>query len=245
MRVAIISDIHASLVALEAVLADISREEPDKVVCLGDVAVSGPQPQEVIARLRALDYPTVMGNGDDWLLDPPPPEPQGEGARRYGEIDAWCLSRLTPADLNYVSTFQPTLELALGGDQRLLCFHGSPRSNTDIILSTTPPDELDRLLSGFSATIMAGGHTHIQMIRRHGAVLLLNPGSVGLPYQRRQSSEGVRIAPWAEYAIVGYRDGHLSVDLRRVLVDTAAVTNAMHTSGMPHAEGLAAMVGDR
>jgi hypothetical protein len=185
-----------------------------------------------------------MGNGDDWLLDPPPPEPQGESTRRYGEIDAWCLSRLTPADLSYVSTFQPTVELALDDERRLLCFHGSPRSNMEIVLSTTPPEQVDRLFSGFDAAVMAGGHTHIQMVRRHGAALILNPGSVGLPYQRRSSSEGVRIAPWAEYAIVGCRDGHLSVDLRRVPVDTAAVTNAMLTSGMPHAEWLAAMVGD-
>ena len=70
MKLAIFSDIHGHLVALEAVLADVAREGCEQMVCLGDVAANGPQPREVIARLRELNIPIVQGNTDEWLLNP-------------------------------------------------------------------------------------------------------------------------------------------------------------------------------
>ncbi len=67
MRIGIIADVHANLAALDAVLAALAAEPADRIVCLGDVAV-GPQPREVVARLRELNGPIVMGNADAWLL---------------------------------------------------------------------------------------------------------------------------------------------------------------------------------
>jgi predicted phosphodiesterase len=66
---ALISDIHGNAVALDAVLADLTRRGADEVICLGDVAAGGPQPREVIARLRELDCQAIRGNADGWLLD--------------------------------------------------------------------------------------------------------------------------------------------------------------------------------
>ncbi|MCB0291188.1 MAG: metallophosphoesterase, partial [Calditrichaeota bacterium] len=68
MKIALISDIHGNLTALEAVLADIRRRGADRIICLGDLATLGPQPREVIARLRELDCPGIMGNHDAALL---------------------------------------------------------------------------------------------------------------------------------------------------------------------------------
>lgn len=70
MRVAIIADLHGNRIALDVVLADIERESVDGIVCLGDVAATGPQPQETVERLRELDCPVVMGNADTELLRP-------------------------------------------------------------------------------------------------------------------------------------------------------------------------------
>jgi predicted phosphodiesterase len=70
MRMALISDIHGNLVALEAVMNDLERQGAERMVCLGDVAASGPQPRGVLQRLQALDCPVVMGNADAWLLEP-------------------------------------------------------------------------------------------------------------------------------------------------------------------------------
>jgi putative phosphoesterase len=236
MRVALIADIHGNLVALDAVLADIERARPDRVVCLGDVAATGPQPREVVERLRSLGCAAVTGNADAWLLNPRSDASDDEDTRRIEEIDRWCAAQLAPAHLGYLREFQPLLTVPLSGEVGLLCFHGSPRSFDDVILATTPASELEHMLAGFRATVMAGGHTHIQMLRRHGAAAIVNPGSVGLPFELIDPSGQTRNPPWAEYALVGWQAGRLSVELRRVPVDTASIVRAALASGMPHAE---------
>ena len=69
MRIAIIADIHGNLVAFDAVLADIKKRRVDLIICLGDVTTMGPQPKEVIARLRDIGCRCLMGNHESWMLD--------------------------------------------------------------------------------------------------------------------------------------------------------------------------------
>lgn len=233
MRLAIISDIHGNLIALEQVLVDIERRRVDSIVCLGDTAASGPYPHETLERLRALQLPVVMGNTDAWLLEPQASPKDDDDTRRIEEIDHWCAAKLTPADLDYIRTFQPTVAVTIEGGMDLLGFHGSPRSFNEIIVATTPDDELEPMFAGTSAFLLAGGHTHTQMLRRYRHGILINPGSVGLPHET--SADGVvRNPPWAEYAIVESEGGRLSIDLRRVPVERDAVVDALMSSGMPH-----------
>jgi putative phosphoesterase len=200
VRVALIADIHGNLVALDAVLADLAGESIDRLVCLGDVAATGPQPREVVARLRGLGCPVVMGNADAFL-----------------------------------ASFQPTVEVDLGGGALLLCCHGSPRSFDEAITATTPEDELDEMLAGGAATIVAAGHTHLQLVRRHRESILLNPGSVGLPIDPVPPAAPVRNPPWAEYAIVTADDGRLAIELRRVPFDLDRLETIARAGTMPHA----------
>ena len=233
MRIALISDIHGNAVALEAVLADIHREQPDQVICLGDVATLGPQPRHVLAQLQATSCSCIMGNHDSVLL-------HLTAIRNYimlpGVEDTvrWCAQQLSPADLEYVRSFRPSLALSAGDGASLLCFHGSPQSNTDLILAETSAVELEKLLAGSTATVLAGGHSHIQMLRRHRSVLVVNPGSVGAPWEQIPFSGGLpRVLPWAEYALVEWIDGVLSVDLRRVPFEVQAAKDAVLSSDMP------------
>ena len=236
MKVAVISDLHGNLVALEAALADFDAQDIEHIVCLGDVAALGPQPCEVIAQLKALDCSLVMGNTDAWLLDPQPYEMRDEDSHRVLDVELWSAHQLTSADLDFVRTFQPTVKVPLGDEANLLCFHGSPRSSADVIRSTTPDDDLAPMLSGSQATVMAGGHTHTQMLRRFRDVTLINPGSVGLPFDHDSATGAVRNPAWAEYAIVCWQDGHLGVELRRVPFDLETLTRTVFDSDMPHAE---------
>lgn len=235
MRVALIADIHGNLAALDAVLADLAREHPDQIVCLGDVAATGPQPREVLARVRALGGPVVQGNTDAFLLDPrSSPDADGE-TLRFDEIDRWCAGQLTPDDLAYLRTFRPTVEIPLGEGTTLLCYHGSPRSYNDKISATTPEAELAPLLAGARATIMAGGHWHFQMLRRYGDAILLNPGSVGLAYDVLPDG-AMRVPPRAEYALITAEDGRRGIDLRRVPYDREATLREIFARGLPYAE---------
>jgi putative phosphoesterase len=233
-RVVLLADVHGNAVALEAVLADIGHGVDD-VVCLGDVAGGGPQPREALERLRTLGCAAVRGNADEWLLGALPTEDDEEG-RRLRAIAEWARRQLSDADLAYLASFAPTVELDLGQSRSLLCFHGSPRANSDRMLATTPEEELAGLLAGAAAEILAGGHTHLQLARPLGAGLLVNPGSVGLPLCTGAAALATpppRLPRFAEYALIE-AGAALSVELRRVPVDVAALERAGDISGMPH-----------
>jgi len=93
---------------------------------------------------------------------------------------------------------------------------------------------LGSLLADNDAAVYAGGHTHAPFVRRYKGAMLLNPGSVGLPYV--STDDGIYQPPWAEYAIVDRQAGSLDIALRRVPIDTELVRRAALESDMPHAE---------
>lgn len=236
MRIALIADIHGNLVALDTVLHEMAQESFDQVICLGDVAAIGPQPHEVIDRLRQLQCPVILGNTDAWLLAPEGTKTSDSETLRA--ITAWCAERLTPEDREYLRTLPPLLEFPLDDGRTLLCYHGSPRSFNDVIAATTPAPVMQQMLAGSAATVMVGGHTHIQMIRRYEDAYLVNVGSVGLPGVNAggpelPSNHHVR---WAEYGALSVESGRLSIDLRRIPLDLTAVRKAGTDSGMPHLE---------
>jgi putative phosphoesterase len=222
MRIALISDLHGNRLALEAVLQDIARAGVDRIVCLGDVATLGPHPEAVLARLQQLGCDCIMGNHDEFLLDENLIRSYTEAPIIVAAVD-WCRSVLPAAALDFVRGFQRQLRVALDGGGELLLFHGSPRSHMQDILATTPAEALDAMLDGARATVLAGGHTHIQMLRQHRGMLLVNPGSVGMPFRQHVGGRAPEILAHAEYAIVDGRDADVAVTLRRVGLDRAAL----------------------
>jgi len=233
MRVALISDIHGNMLALEAVLAELEREAPDRIICLGDVA-AGPQASEAIERVRALGCPVLLGNWDAWFLDGMPND-ERELEPKLAEIGQWWADGVSGEDRSYIESFIPTLQVDLGDGASMFCFHGSPSSFNDIILSTTSEATLERMLEGVEAAVFAGGHTHVQMLRRLRSAIVVNPGSVGLPF-RRWRPEVICVAPWAEYGLVSSENGRLNVELRRTTYDVDALLRLSAKSGMPHAD---------
>lgn len=240
MRVAVISDIHGNCFALDAALADLREQGVSRIVCLGDAVQGGPQPAQVVARLQELGCPVVMGNADAWLLSGIDTSTVEEVTERQVKTREWSLSQLSDADRAYIQSFQPTVEIPLGG-RSLLCFHGSPHSFDDIILPETPEEEFHRFLDAFRPAIMAGGHTHMQQVRRLDDTFFFNPGSIGLAYNRHQpsESEGVKADPWAEYAILSCEGETLSLEFRRVPFDPNEYIHIILSSGSPYADDIA------
>ena len=182
MRLALISDIHGNALALRAVFDDIRRTGADSIVCLGDVTTLGPEPEECLAQIRDRQVPSILGNHDAFMLDP-------ALAASYTTIPvvldaiSWCRDTLAGVDRDFIRAFSDTMEIELDADARILLFHGSPLSNTDEILATTADDRLDTMLGAERPAVMAGGHTHLQMLRQHLGTLVVNVGSVGMPFR--------------------------------------------------------------
>lgn len=238
MRLAVLSDIHGNAMAFDAVLADLERHPADRLICLGDAIQAGAQPAEVVARLRALDCPVVMGNADAWLLsgvETAKEKPSPERQRILDDVRLWSLGRLSAADRAFIAAFAPTVTVDLGG-RTLLGFHGSPASFDEILLPETPTEEFERALLPHAAHLLCGGHVHLQFQRRLGGTLHFNPGSVGIAYQHGLAPEVPGIDPWAEYAVVETDGARLSLEFRRVPYDVAAYFGVIRASGRPHAE---------
>ena len=157
MRVALISDIHGNLTALDAVLNELAAEEIDRVACLGDVASDGPQPCEVLGRLTALQCPVVMGNADAEVLGLIPLSGAPE-MRMVAEAALWCADRLHADERAFMASFERRVEIAVA-NWSLLLFHGSPSDFNAKILPSTPDDALRETFANFSAKVMAG-RTH-------------------------------------------------------------------------------------
>lgn len=239
-KIAVISDIHGNCLGLDTALNDMSGDQVDHIVCLGDAIQGGPQPAEVVARLRELACPVVMGNADAWLLmgEETGNEPISEARKlKMDEIRAWSVEQLSTEDKAFIAKFQPTVEIPIGENRYLLCFHGSPKSFDDIILPSTSEEDFNGFLSDYVPNILTGGHTHIQQIRRIRVTesFYFNPGAVGFAYSHQQEGEHFHADSWAEYAILKVDGGRVSLEFRRVPYDTKAMINIYDASGRPFA----------
>ena len=239
MRVAVISDMHGNDLAFEAVEADLKKQEVDQIVCLGDAIQGGPQPAEVVQRLRRLNCPVVIGNADAWLISGQETADEGippERLKKMGEIRLWSLSQLTEDDIDFISKFQPTVTLQLEGVLELLCFHGSPTSFDDVILPSAPEEEFQKFLGPYTGKLLTGGHTHAQQIRRIGDLFFFNPGSVGFAYSHNQPDNDFHADPWAEYAILTAENGQPSLEFRRIPFDSTELIRIYRESERPFAD---------
>jgi putative phosphoesterase len=231
VRLALISDLHGNLPALEAVIRALEADAVDRLVCLGDVA-AGPQPVETTERLRELECPVVLGNWDAWLVDGAPPSDVPGGAK-IRDQGVWQAEQLDEPSREFLRSLPPSVQIELG-EKTALCVHGSPRSMMEDIDATTPDDVLAHMLEGSTPSLVAAGHTHVQLVRPQNGTLFVNPGSVGLPFHRRPADGGPLFSPWAEYALVTV-DGKVDAELRRAPYDVAALLETAVEREMPHA----------
>lgn len=237
-RTALISDIHGNQLALQAVLRDIERRGADEIVCLGDVANLGAAPREVVETVQGLGCRCIRGNHDDYLLDPRLIDSHSDSPIIVAAID-WCREELTGEQLEFIRGFEDGFELPLGDSSRLMLFHGSPSSNVVDLLAYTDAETFDDQLGDKRATVMAGGHTHVQMIRQHRGALVVNPGSVGAPFREFVSGSMPTIMPHAEYATVESFGNDVDVTLHRVALDKRAQARAALDSTNPMSTFLA------
>jgi predicted phosphodiesterase len=238
-RIALISDLHGNELALRQVLGDIRRAGVDQVACLGDVATLGPRPREVLAMVRESCDLFILGNHDEYLFDSSQARSHTGSPLVLGAVEQ-CRSELSTEEIDFVKSFERRIAVPLTNGTQLLLFHGSPDSNNCDLLSETPELVLAEHLGDRQAIVMAGGHTHIPMLRQHRGRWLVNPGSAGLAFERFVAGAPPTLVPHAQYAIVESRGGDVSVALQRVSLDFAALAASVRGWDNPLASYLAA-----
>ena len=221
MRIGVVSDPHACLVGLKAALDWLARESVDLVVCAGDVANFGPQPNECISLLAERNVASVQGNCDRDVLLPPPLDQQPDGrTAQLTAINNWCRQRLTPTSRQWLAALPPQLTPAPG----VLIVHGGLEDPDEIV------DAVTRLSFPQGISIVAAGHLHVPFVIRTRQGVWVNAGSAGRPCDGD---------PRAALAVLEQQPPGWSASIHRVPFDLEAAVQAIREANLPYAERLA------
>ncbi len=230
-RLAVLSDVHGNLVALEATLAAIRAEKPDAILVAGDHALNGPQPGGVIDALRALEGEgalIVSGNTDIAVADfdygaayPQYSEGVPDGIRIAAE---WTHDELSDEQLDWLRRLPSERRLRADDDTLVLVVHASPGSQTRGLDQALDANVIYERASATDARVICVGHTHLPEIRDLGWKVIVNGGSAGYVFDGD---------PTASWALVTIDDGDVVAEIRRTEFDAMAVANAISERGLP------------
>ncbi len=219
MKIAVVSDIHGNVAALDAVLADAATRRVERIVNLGDICSGGLFPQETADRLMPLGLPTIRGNHERQLFDQP--------LARMGLSDRHAAENLRPEQLDWLAALPSTLRLSAD----VLLVHGTPASDLAYFLETVTeeglraatPAEVQQRAGSVDAAVILCGHTHLQRVMTlDDGRLIVNPGSVGLPAYDDDRPHPHLVesgSPHARYAVVSKGESGWTVDLHSIEYD--------------------------
>ena len=226
MRMAVFSDIHSNITALEAVLDDLKQQRVESSYCLGDLVGYAPFPNEVVDRIRRDGTPTIMGNYDDGVgfdRDECGCAYRDPEEQRLGDLSLqWTKGNVTPDRKAFLRSLQPEIRFEADG-KRFRLVHGSPRRMNEYLFEDRPLSSFQRLAATSEADVLVFGHTHKPYIKRVDSVLFVNAGSVGKP------KDG---DPRACYVVIDTA-GEVTVEFRRIPYDVQAVAAALRESELP------------
>jgi putative phosphoesterase len=226
-RVAVVTDIHANLPALEATLEAIGSAGVDAVYCGGDLVGYGPHPNEVCALIEERGLSAIYGNYDYAIardLDDCGCAYVTAHDRELGQRSvAWTLEHTDGRSKEFMRGLPFDLRFELGG-LRVRLVHGSPRKVNEYLFEDKPARTFERIAAGADCDVLVFGHTHKPWIREHGGVLFVNCGSVGKP------KDG---DPRAAFALLELDGERAVASIQRVGYDAEAVAREVEAAGLP------------
>lgn len=233
MKYAFISDIHGNAVALKAVLQDIENQNVDEIVVLGDLCYRGPQPKESLQLVRSLNCQVVKGNADEWVVrGVHKGEVPDEAIEMMNKEREWTLTQLDESDLAYLEKLPQSLNLQ-AEDKNIQVFHATPDSLFDIILPHADDTVITEKMMKAEGHAYVYGHIHNPFVRSINGKLLMNTGSVGLPF------DGL---PKASYAILEINAGRIRASIERVDFDIEKVVDLFKEQAYPNADMLISFI---
>lgn len=228
MRMAFISDIHGNAIALEAVLQDIHKKKLDKIYVLGDICYRGPEPKRSLELVRSLNTEVIKGNADEWVVRG---VQEGEVAPKALDLmnteREWTVGQLEQTDITYLKNLPTQLNWKWNGIE-IACFHATPPSLFPVVPPNASDKELEKqFFQAVDAQVYIYAHIHKPYIRYLNGKVVMNIGSVGLPFDGLAK---------ASYGIVEIKDGSVSTSIERVRFNTEKVIELYREVHYPNAE---------
>jgi len=212
--VALISDVHSNLHALQAVMEDIDTLGVERIICAGDLVGYYPYPNETISLLREKDVISIMGNHDRSVI-----HFNTVGMNRLAaEAARWTSENIDSENVDYLKSLRSRMKITIEG-KVLSVYHGSPRDDDEYLYEI---DACSDLLEMCECDYLITGHTHIPFVRRYQEGMLINSGSVGQP------RDGDRRA---SYAILDTERG--DVTICRKAYDIGTIHQKVLETGLP------------
>ena len=225
MRVLLLADIHANLPALNAVLDAAGAMGYDEMWCLGDLVGYGPFPNECARIIQKKAAKVVSGNHDAKVVSAKKIQEIVDRSKEPYKVFVftWTHRMLAPDVAGYLKSLPEELRLKVDGRSAVLV-HGSPDGMSDGLSAFTPPERLASLARQVEADLLLVGHTHGAFSREAGDALVINPGSVGRPFDSD---------PRASFMMLKFSSKGIDVKTHRVAYDMTPVVDEMHAQGFP------------
>lgn len=230
-RIAVLSDVHGNLQALEAVLKELKREKPDYVLVAGDLVLNGPEPNATVDALRGLEADggiIVSGNTDIAVGDFDYTAAYPQYADGVPDIVTaaveWAHDELGDDQLDWLRRLPAERRIRAGDDQLVLVVHASPGSQTRGFDQALDANVVFERAAATDARVICVGHTHLPEVRDLGWKVIVNDGSAGYVF------DGDPTASWAMVTVEG---SEVAAEIRRTEFDVLAVANAISARGLP------------
>ena len=228
MRLAVLSDIHAILPPLQAVLPEIKARQVDGIIVAGDM-LAGPNPVEVLRLLRELDCWMIRGNQENYLLRfYNANAPDWWYTCRQWSFMRWNFQQLDQESLEFIASLPEQRSLSLPGTDPIRVVHGSPRDASELVFPEKDLPLLDLSLSLVPEPVLIFGHTHLSWQMRRAGRLGLNPGALSGNFTSKSCGG---------YAILDWDKDHWQAELCEVHFDVSLIRKSFEESGLFQAAG--------
>ncbi len=219
MKIAVISDIHGNIFALDEVLKNIEKQNVNYTICLGDLVGYGCNPNEVIERIKSEKIPCIKGNYDASVVD------KDYTFIRENEVNSfslpWAVKTVTDENIKFLKELPNSITLEFN-NKKIQFVHGSPRRINEYL--TEDYEKFNEVIDEFNHDVLVCAHTHIPYIKEINSKIIINDGSVGKPKNG---------TPKATYLIINITKDNFSPEINSVSYDYKKIMDKMKNLDFP------------
>ncbi|MDF2883879.1 MAG: metallophosphoesterase [Clostridiaceae bacterium] len=223
MKLAVLSDIHGNLTALNAVLKDINRMGVDKYIIAGDHIVDCPQPNEVLEKIKNLNAYVIKGNREQYVIEYHKGMHNEWNNHKQMAAVLWTHNVLNEQNIKYIDELSEQVNISFPEMDDIRVVHGSPFHINEELFPHKHPERLEKTLKGIEESVLICGHTHQAWSKISYNKFIVNPGSVGVPFNKNK---------FAEYAVLTWEHNKWTVSQHQVQYNLNELENTFNESGI-------------